>query len=193
MARERAFDPDEALDAAVALFWDRGFADTSMDELVRATGVSRYGIYGTFGSKRALFLRALERYGDLIAARTQSELRRPDAGLEAIRGYFHGLHAHSVAAPRRLGCLACNTATEVAPHDAEIAAAVRAIFDDLRGAFRRALENAVEGGELDTRHDLDDLAGYLTAMMRNLAIMERAGYDHDEMKRTIEIGLAAFE
>ena len=48
MAREREFDPTQALDQAVAMFWERGYSETSMEDLVDATGVSRYGIYGTF-------------------------------------------------------------------------------------------------------------------------------------------------
>ncbi len=55
MARTQEFDPNEALDRAVALFWKKGFFDSSMDDLVKATGVSRYGIYGTFGNKREFF------------------------------------------------------------------------------------------------------------------------------------------
>ena len=52
MVRPREFDPDEALDKAMHLFWERGFQHTSMEDLVRRTGVSRYGLYGTFGNNR---------------------------------------------------------------------------------------------------------------------------------------------
>ena len=54
MVRPREFDPDEALDKAMHLFWERGFQHTSMEDLVRRTGVSRYGLYGTFGNKDAV-------------------------------------------------------------------------------------------------------------------------------------------
>ena len=55
MPRTREFDPDQALEQALGLFWQRGYADTSMEDLVEVTGVSRYGLYGAFGNKRELF------------------------------------------------------------------------------------------------------------------------------------------
>ena len=64
MVRTRTFDPATALSTVVDLFASRGYSDTSMDDIVKATGVSRYGIYGTFGNKRELFEQALERYAD---------------------------------------------------------------------------------------------------------------------------------
>jgi AcrR family transcriptional regulator len=64
MVRTRTFDPSTALTQAVGLFSSKGYADTSMDDIVRATGVSRYGLYGTFGNKRELFEQALDRYAE---------------------------------------------------------------------------------------------------------------------------------
>ena len=59
MVRTRSFDPSNALAKAVDLFSSKGYAETSMEDIVRATGVSRYGLYGTFGNKRELFEQAL--------------------------------------------------------------------------------------------------------------------------------------
>ena len=67
MAREREFDPTTALDQAMLLFWERGFASTSMEDIVDSTGVSRYGIYGTFGNKRELYIASLQRFADRMA------------------------------------------------------------------------------------------------------------------------------
>ena len=71
MARPKAFDPTQALDAALATFWQRGYEKTSLDDLIAATGVGRQSLYDTFGDKRALYLRALDRYRET----TQSGLR----------------------------------------------------------------------------------------------------------------------
>ncbi len=64
MVRTRTFDPSTALSRAVDLFSSKGYADTSMEDIVRATGVSRYGLYGAFGNKQELFEQALERYAE---------------------------------------------------------------------------------------------------------------------------------
>ena len=64
MVRTRSFDPSSALAKAVDLFSSKGYSETSMEDIVRATGVSRYGLYGTFGNKRELFEQALDKYAD---------------------------------------------------------------------------------------------------------------------------------
>ena len=66
MPRTKAFQPAEALDRAMELFWHRGYAATGLDQLVRHTGASRYGLYATFGGKRDLFLASLERYSQAV-------------------------------------------------------------------------------------------------------------------------------
>ncbi|MDX1556528.1 MAG: helix-turn-helix domain-containing protein, partial [Xanthomonadales bacterium] len=85
MVRTREFDPATALSKAVELFSAKGYSDTSMDDIVRATGVSRYGIYGTFGNKRELFEEALEKYADSMGRKSYLRLLEPDASLDHIR------------------------------------------------------------------------------------------------------------
>ncbi|ADV84368.1 TetR/AcrR family transcriptional regulator [Terriglobus saanensis] len=65
MARTKEFDQEEALDAAMHLFWEHGYEATSIQELVEATGVQRQSLYDTFGSKHELFLQSLMRYQSL--------------------------------------------------------------------------------------------------------------------------------
>ena len=77
MARPREFDADEALDKAMHLFWAKGYYDTSIRDLVEATGVNYYGLYGTFESKHGLFLAALDRYRAKVTSQIVRELNRP--------------------------------------------------------------------------------------------------------------------
>ena len=62
MGRHREFDVDKALDAALGVFWSKGYEGTSYSDLTKATGVERPALYSAFGNKEALFLRALDRY-----------------------------------------------------------------------------------------------------------------------------------
>ena len=67
MARPRQFDPDEVLDRSMREFWERGYRETSVDDLVNATGVRPGSLYDAFpGGKRRLFLDALDRYSKLV-------------------------------------------------------------------------------------------------------------------------------
>ena len=79
MVRTRTFDPSAAITTAVDLFASKGYSDTSMDDIVKATGVSRYGIYGTFGNKRELFEQALDRYAEDMGKQSYLRLLEPDA------------------------------------------------------------------------------------------------------------------
>ena len=74
MGRPKNFDRTEVLEKAMPLFWRRGFADTGMQDLEKATGVNKSGLYAEFKDKQDLFLEALRHYGatrkgrDLLSA-----------------------------------------------------------------------------------------------------------------------------
>ncbi len=189
MARTQEFDPNEALDRAVALFWKKGFYDSSMDDLVKATGVSRYGIYGTFGNKREFFKASLRRYVDRIVSELQRPLRNRDASLAEIQQYFAKTLQRAGSEWKGLGCLICNTATEVAPHDEDVGRAVRAVFDEYSRVFKRALRNAQARGEIGKDRDISALASYLTGVMQGAAVMVRAGYDRERIGKFFKVAM----
>ncbi len=189
--REREFNPDQALERAVSVFWDKGYFDTSMDDLVNAMGVARYGVYNTWGSKRELFIAALQKFGEINEKKYHAMLHRDDASLPEIRQFFEAVKNIPVEASR--GCMACNTATEVAPHDEEIAQACRQVFERLTSSLKKALLNAVRKKELITRHDIDDLAKYLTGILRNASVMIRAGYSGEEIAKQIDIAVSVLD
>lgn len=183
MAREREFDPTRALDQAVALFWERGYTETSMEDLVDTTGVSRYGIYGTFGNKKELFIAALRRYAHVMAVETRPELFRPDASLADLKGFFRAMLERAIGPEAQRGCMICNTAIEIAPHDETIAAAVRALFDELTSVFATALENAKAAGEVKKSLDVKATAEVLVGMLQGAAVFARTGTSKARLKR----------
>ena len=165
MARPRQYDPDEALDRAVQLFWAQGYADTSVRDLVDATGVQRYGLYEEYGDKRGLFLACLKRYDAVWVTRALGELENESASLPQVLDFFDRLRqsAHHRAAPP--GCLLCNTATELGDTDPRAAAVVEAYVQRLQRLFNRALTNASKLDEIDTSIDPEDFATYLAGVV----------------------------
>jgi hypothetical protein len=75
------------------------------------------------------------------------------------------------------------------PHDEEVAGLIQDMFQQAAREFRNALGNAVEKGELSTRHDLDDLAEYLANTIRSGAVMHRSGYSGDYIRKHMQIAL----
>jgi TetR/AcrR family transcriptional regulator, transcriptional repressor for nem operon len=190
MPRKRSFDPTETLDSAMRQFWLHGWSESSLDTLVEATGVSRYGLYTVFGSKHGLFVAALDRYRDTAVADRLSALEKPGAAWPAVRGYFHGIYAAAMADSQRHGCLMCNTACESAMHDAMIADRVGAHLSRLERAFLNALNNARADGEIMNEIDPSSAAAFFVGVSQGLFVMARAGA-MESIRHTIDLALHA--
>ena len=80
MARVREFDPADAIQGAMNVFWRSGYGDTTMEDIVSETGVSRYGLYGTFGNKKEILLAAMRHYEQRMSDLVLADLRKPGAG-----------------------------------------------------------------------------------------------------------------
>src|SRR3984893_15359856 len=120
MAGVKQFDRVQVLDRAIVAFWTRGYTETSIDDLVEATGINRGSIYGTFGDKRRLFLMALDRYWDTVANAMIVELADPDPR-RAIERMFDALTRRTCDPRFPRGCLITNTSLECPTCGDEIA------------------------------------------------------------------------
>ena len=177
MARTRSFDPSAALETAVHLFAAKGYSQTSMEELVQATGVSRYGLYGTFGSKRELFERALDRYADAMGKQSFLRLLEPDASLEHIRRIFRDRVEDLCCSEERKGCLFIHTAMGLAPQDEDLHEVLQKFMQRIAKLFTIGLESAKARGEVRRDLDSEQAGQLLTSQMFGLAVLGGAGRD----------------
>lgn len=147
-----------------------------MDDIVKATGVSRYGLYGTFGNKRELFEQALERYADGMGRDSFMRLLEPDASIDHVRAIFDERIEQMSSCGEDRGCMLCHTAMELAPHDHEIEEVLQKFLGRMSKAFSIGLDNARQRGEV--REDVDSAAAgeFLTGALFGLAVLSRAGY-----------------
>jgi TetR/AcrR family transcriptional regulator, transcriptional repressor for nem operon len=149
VARPRQFDPDQVLDRSMREFWERGYRDTSVDDLVTATGVRPGSLYNAFpGGKHGLFLETLHRYSNLVVPEKLGALERPGAGLPELRAYFDGLVRDLTTPDGRAGCLMVNSAVELAAEDSEVGELVRGHMARVERNAERALRNAKRRGEI---------------------------------------------
>jgi TetR/AcrR family transcriptional regulator, transcriptional repressor for nem operon len=163
--------------------WQQGYEACSMDDLVKATGVSRHGIYSTVGGKRDLFLRCFAVYQEMIVSPAVSVLEAEDAGLDRIEAYFET----QIALAERVGfpgpgCFVANAMTEVAPHDADVRAQIELHNARLQTGFRKALQSA--SNQLD-QNELDDLARLLTTTAQGLWSMSRVVDTGAQLRRQL--------
>jgi TetR/AcrR family transcriptional regulator, transcriptional repressor for nem operon len=193
MPRPKAFDPDAALHKAMQVFWERGYAATSMQDLVQGMGINRFSLYSTFGDKHQLFVAALERYRETIVADLVGELEHSAAGLAAIRQFFTRL-VNFFAAPRGWrGCLITNTAIELAPHDPQAAAKVQAYVVRLEEAFYRALLQAQQAQQLAVAHACRDLACFLTCSALGLGVLAKTSPGRQALEAYAAVVLSVLE
>ncbi len=191
MGRPRAYDPDEALAQARRVFWDAGFAASSLDELSAATLMKRPSLYGAFGDKEALYLKTLERYRDEGMEGLREALdpnRSLRDGLAAV--YAKALDIYFGGESSARGCFLIGTATAEAVQHPR----VRQILGDSLRAFDGAIEDrlrtAVNRGELAAETDIAALAQLASAIMHSLAVRARAGDARTTLEATARSGVS---
>ncbi|MGW3092123.1 TetR/AcrR family transcriptional regulator [Streptomyces sp. NPDC001102] len=194
MARTKEFDPEAALQAALELFWQRGYEATSMSDLVDHLGIGRASIYATFGSKHELYLKALDRYDRAGLEPIMRELSRPGPALPAVRALVRR-YATEAADDRlrRSGCLVTNTAAELAPHDAAAARRVERSWDQLETVLHSALLRAQAQGELPAGRDPLALARTLLVLMQGLRVVGKASGDPARVRDAAEQALTLLD
>ena len=190
MARVREFDPQEAIQGAMNVFWRSGYGDTSMEDIVSETGVSRYGLYGTFGNKKDILLAAIRHYERTIEETFWAGLRRPDARGAEIAEHWQMLRDYAEDECFCNGCLIVNVAAEFAPHDPDIAAEVQRIDAKHAELFARAIRNGQAAGEIADDVDPNGTAKMLVALSRGGALMIRAGVKPAELEGAIQSALS---
>lgn len=192
MARPREFNKDEALDKAMKVFWQKGYANTSIDDLVSATGVNRYGLYGEFENKHGLFIAALDHYQHAVLGMLFGIVEQPKSSLAEVRLYFAKLVELSSTDLGRFGCLMASSASEVAPLDLLAASKVSAFWMRLQNGFKTALLNAETNGELTGALEPEQIADFLTGVIQGLSVMARSNASHQAMTNVVHVALSKF-
>jgi len=184
MAGKKQFDVDTALDAAMVQFWRAGYADTSLDDLTRATGLNRSSIYSSFGDKDSLYLRCLDRYAVRYGARYEQALSAGDP-LRAVRAFFE-VTLRRIADPDVPdGCLVAQTAMATPVLSPAIATRAIEAVGLQRGRLRTALTTA---GLTDG--DAENYATHITAVNQSLAVMSRARASQQQLRTIVDISMS---
>lgn len=147
-----------------------------MEDIVQTTGVSRYGLYGTFGNKRELFEQALEEYAEGIGKRSFLRLLEPGASLEHIRTIFEERVTDMCSVDERKGCLFIHTAMELAPQDEELRGVLQRFMKRMSKVFAIGLDSAKGRGEIRANVDVDEAGNALMSTMFGLAVLGRTGF-----------------
>lgn len=188
--RPRAYDPQVAIARAAETFWKAGYAGTSLDDLVVATGMNRPSLYAAFGDKRDLYLKTLEHYRDEGRALARHAL----AGEPALRVFLKRFYDKALAlylegGPR--GCYSIGTAATAAAVDDGVRAFLAESMRSTDSFLRAQIEKGRARGEIARDADPAALAYLASATLHTLAIRSRAGLPRKELdalaKAAIEV------
>ncbi|MET8774091.1 TetR/AcrR family transcriptional regulator [Nocardia sp. NPDC004654] len=186
MGRPKQFDPEAAVARATEVFWRKGYADTTPQDLVDALGIGKGSLYNTFGSKHALFERALGHYRDNQAAAITGLLEQSGSVKERLRGALRLVAETNLADPDRRGCFAVNTAAALGGADAAATALVRRMFDRTEAAFQAAIEEGQRAGEIDRGRDSRAIASMLLSTLIGMQVLSKTADGPDRSMRTID-------
>ena len=186
--RPRAYDPAEALKSARDIFWVKGYAATSLDDIVAATGMNRPSLYAAFGNKEAIYLSALKMQGELlveaIAAAVKLDMKlKPFLELffaRCIDSYLQGPQG-----PR--GCFLVGTALTESLVREDVGAVVRDAFGRCEEHLEQRLKAAKKAGELEKSADARALAMLMSSTMHELAMLARSGESRARLQERVSL------
>ena len=176
MARPREFDTDLALKRAMSVFWAKGYAATSMDDLQRTMQIGRQSLYAAFGDKRRLYVEALDRYQRDSVAGHLARLRSGASPLAGVEALMVGLIPDDDEV-RGLGCMGVGSVAEFGATDAELVELRAKSGALLFEALSERLRAGQAAGEIDPALDPGLAARFLQATMQGLQLAARAGAD----------------
>jgi AcrR family transcriptional regulator len=191
MGRHREFDEETVLDAALEVFWDKGFEGTSFEDLTRATRVARPGLYSAFGNKEALFRKALDRYEDRHM-RFMSAALEASTSREVVRIILQGAVALMTLNGESRGCLGINGALACSGDGAAIQQELIARRKMAESALRVRLEAARDQGDLPGTSDCTMLASYVMTMNHGMAVQAKAGTPKASLNALIDHVLSSW-
>ena len=192
IGRPREFDRGAALDAAMVLFWRKGFAAASMNDLCDAMDVRSPSLYAAFGSKEALYLEAIQRYVEVFGPPVWDGLAE---GATARAGVENLLLAATESLPESHGtpggCMAALAAV-CDEWPAGIAQVVRKIRAEMLGMLRSRLEAGVANGELPATTDIEGLSRFYFSVYQGMAVQARDGAGAPKLKGVVTAAMSAW-
>lgn len=191
MGRRREFDVDKALDAALCVFWRKGYEGASYNDLTQATGVERPALYSAFGNKEALFRRALERYYEQQLGFFPAALEKPTSR-EVAAHILRGVAEMNTRHPEHTGCFLINGVLA----GSDEAEPVRQTLIEARARgeaqLRERFERAKKEGDLPETANSAALAAYIMAVTHGMAVQAKAGFSRETLEAVADQALSTW-
>jgi AcrR family transcriptional regulator len=191
--RPRAFDREEALRRAVALFWERGYEGTSVGDLTEAMGVSKPSLYAAFGCKEAIFREAIALYDAVEGEPVQRALNREPTARAAVEAVLRH-NARAYADPvKPQGCMIVLSSLIGAAENEGIRRFLADARADGEAALRRRIERGVADGDVPAAADARRIAAYYATVLHGLSVQARDGAATEALDAIVDCAMTSWE
>jgi TetR/AcrR family transcriptional repressor of nem operon len=189
VGRPREFELDDAVRKAMGVFWDRGYHDASLPDLLEGMELSRGSFYKAFADKRGVYLRALDLYIEDAIRKLGEILHANPSPKAAIREAFSRQVEESSGKEGLRGCFVVLSAVEMLPADEEVSARISRLFRRLQDLYAAAIIRAQALGEIDPGLDERTLARFLVCQIQGMRVLGKAGADRDDTRAVVDFAL----
>lgn len=186
MPWEKSFNIDKAIESAMILFWEKGYSDSSMTNLLDVTGLTKGSFYNAFGSKRDLFLKALLKYDQDMRRSALQKLIAMDDPKKAIEAFFDTNIRETAGDCDKKGCFIINTSLDLASHDKDIQKIVTKAFSETENFFKQMIKLGQERGDISKTINPDDTAKSLVGTLVAIRVLGRGVYDKADLQALSE-------
>ena len=193
IGRPREFDSEQALEAAMQVFWSKGYETTSLADLIETMKISKSSFYQTFESKHRLFQNCLNYYQDRFISNVTDSLQKAKSGRSFIEDLFNSIADKARPSCDRRGCLILNCVSEFAQRDPIISKLITKSIKRITDVFLSAVKRAQQEGDICKNKNPLPLARYLLSSMNGLTAMIKAGSGPAEIKEVTQVVLAALD
>lgn len=189
MPRPRKFEESEVVASAGRAFAETGYAGTSVDDLVAATGLGRQSLYNAFGGKKELFMRAfLSNTEDAVAA-VEAVRHGADSPIVRIRARLIEV-ALTYGSAQSQPSLFAKTAMELSASDPEVRSSVLGAFDEMQAHYEACIAEAQDADEVTADADAEALGALFLALIEGMAILGGSGVSRADL---IAVGLTSLD
>ena len=177
---------EQTLDKAMLLFWEKGYFNTSVEDIVGVTGVNRATLYKNFDGKQGLFLAMLRRFRSNVIQSATDSLQDPSRGIEAIHFFFNQFFHADCQMMSSHGCFIIATATDIPSHDDEVTELIHDFINHLRTLFLDIFIHLKSQKQIDQGEDPKALADFLVCNVLGLVTLFRSGADQTIARRHVQ-------
>jgi len=193
LGRPREFDMDEALEAALRVFRERGYNATSIADLRAAMKLTAGSLYKAFQDKRAIFIAALDRYMAARNASLAGRLATAHTGREKILATLYNYADVSYGAEGRRGCLILSGVADIDTFDHKLAQRFRDALSRIERLFADFIEQGIQDASLPDHVDVQASARYLLCVVEGLRVIGKRGATKSEVEAVVAQAMRAIE